>query len=199
MTNDEDKNKITSVEHTSTPVILNYYDLYQVVLESLKKSEQPLSTTNIIEKVFNDLNIATLNKREQNKFKNKVKKAVRHLKKSNVIAENFKKEWVMTEKGLNINDDDIVDLKRNAIKDELYTGISIAVSLLLTSIFLFFNPQYLVHEIAARILALVLAVFGVFGLGFELNKIRESERSLGFDNLGLGVGIIVFLINSHNN
>ena len=148
MANDENKN--TNAEHTLTPVILNHYALFQVVLETLRKQEKPLSTTNIIEKAFNDLNIVTLNKREQNQFKNNVKKAVQYLKKNNIIIENLEEEWVVTQKGLNINGDDIVELKRNAIKDELYAGISLAVSLLLTSIFLFFNPQYLAYETITR-------------------------------------------------
>jgi hypothetical protein len=83
-------------------------------------------------------------------------------------------------------------------QSDVRTGIALAISFFVISIFLHFQPQYFGALTTA--IAIVLIVLGFAGLGFELNKTTSDEldsltnREKGpeiFNNLGMGIALLI--------
>ena len=75
--------------------------------------------------------------------------------------------------------------KHDSIRQEAAVG----VTFLLIATFLYLNPLYLGHEVASLILSVLSFVLGVSLLGVSLNKISDTKSKLGFDDLGIGLGL----------
>lgn len=78
------------------------------------------------------------------------------------------------------------------------SGIAMALTAFIVSIFLYFQPNY--YGPVTNGVAIALIVLGIMGLGFELEKISsgqwdnltgQPQGSGIFDNLGIGLGFLV--------
>ena len=75
--------------------------------------------------------------------------------------------------------------KHDSIRQESAVG----VTFLLIATFLYLNPEYLGSEIFSLIVIVLSFVIGVSTLGIALNKISDTKNKLGFDDLGIGLGL----------
>ncbi|MDD4779132.1 MAG: hypothetical protein PHT02_00815 [Tissierellia bacterium] len=70
-----------------------------------------------------------------------------------------------------------------------YKGMALALSFLIVAVFLYCFPNYLKYEISSKVVAIILSVIGIMGLGFELNRINNKTK--GMDDVGLGLAFFV--------
>lgn len=78
--------------------------------------------------------------------------------------------------------------------EQIQSGIALASTFLLMSFFFFLYPSYFEIETVTYIIGIIFAIIGIMGLGIELNKIGSSPKGIGFDNLGIGIGLLVIWI-----
>lgn len=76
-------------------------------------------------------------------------------------------------------------------KEDIIEGIGFALAMIIAAVFLYLTPSYLGSEIVTIIISSILVSFGIGGLGMALNKLNNGESNLGFDNLGLGVAMLI--------
>ncbi|MGF9740072.1 hypothetical protein ABEX38_21930 [Priestia megaterium] len=76
-------------------------------------------------------------------------------------------------------------------KDDVAFGIGLAFAFICLAIYFYFTPKYLGNDVASLILSGILMIIGIVALGLELNKLNNGEKSLGLDNLGIGVGLFI--------
>jgi hypothetical protein len=77
------------------------------------------------------------------------------------------------------------------------TGLALALSFFAISVFLYFQPTYLGS--VTRFIAIAFVVIGICGLGLELEKLYHGKddptQNAGiFDNLGIGLGLLIIWI-----
>lgn len=68
-------------------------------------------------------------------------------------------------------------------------GIALSITFLIIGGFLYFTPSYTGSMIISYSLAVFFLLIGITGLGLELNKLGGQTDKLGFDELGIGLGI----------
>ncbi|ANB56969.1 putative membrane protein [Anoxybacillus sp. B7M1] len=83
------------------------------------------------------------------------------------------------------------DSQQNTSLDSIASGIGFSFSLIVIAIFIYFSPDYLGSEVISLIMSSLMMAFGIIGLGIELNKLN-NEKKFGFDDLGIGLGLIIF-------
>ena len=90
-----------------------------------------------------------------------------------------------------------VSIGRRRRKSDVRSGISLAITFFIISIFLYFLPEY--FGSVTNLISVVLLVLGVMLLGVQLNNIsssrvdsgkREDNRGI-FDRIGVGVGFFI--------
>ncbi len=82
-------------------------------------------------------------------------------------------------------------------KSDVRSGISIAVTFFIISIFLYFQPLYFGN--ATKVISVILVVLGVMLFGVQLNnitsrdiEIANQEKGRGiFDKIGVGLGFFI--------
>jgi len=72
--------------------------------------------------------------------------------------------------------------------ESVLEGIAVWIAFLGVGGFLYFNPLYTGSTIISYSLTLLCLFIGLVGLGIELNKLGDKGNSVGFDDLGLGLG-----------
>ncbi|MFC7393010.1 hypothetical protein [Scopulibacillus cellulosilyticus] len=76
----------------------------------------------------------------------------------------------------------------NKNEDQKEFGIGLALAFILLAMFIYLNHDYLGNKDLSYIISAILISVGTIGLGTEL----ESEnKKFGFDNLGIGLGLLV--------
>lgn len=74
--------------------------------------------------------------------------------------------------------------------DSISSGIGLSFAFIVTAIFIYFKQDYLGSVVTSIIISSSMMVFGIMGLGMELNKLN-NEKKFGFDELGIGLGLII--------
>jgi hypothetical protein len=74
--------------------------------------------------------------------------------------------------------------------DSISSGIGLSFAFIVTAIFIYFTPEYLGSVVTTVIISSFMMVFGIVGLGTELNKLN-NEKKFGFDDLGIGLAFII--------
>lgn len=85
---------------------------------------------------------------------------------------------------------------RNASKSvirssDFKAGLALIFTFLAVGVFLYLSPGYFGNAIATRIVSAVLAIIGLLGLSFELNRLSGKKGISGVDDLGVGLGLIL--------
>jgi hypothetical protein len=111
----------------------------------------------------------------------------------------------------------VVELSANAKKVEYNTkklsenktdnshsmGFAIALAAMSIATLLYLQPQYLGSTGISNFIAISFLVFGIIGLGLELNNVTieamQTEENRGFDKLGIGAGFIIFWLYLYLN
>jgi hypothetical protein len=92
-------------------------------------------------------------------------------------------------------------MERPIKPSNIRAGIALAFATFVISIFLYFQPQY--FGLMTNAVAIALIVFGVAGLGIELEKLTSGkqdalippEKGAGiFDNLGIGLALLIIWV-----
>lgn len=91
------------------------------------------------------------------------------------------------------------DEQKVSVEDVRF-GVSLALTCLLISLFLYYVPFYLGIKSISYLVSLVLAFTGVVGLGLELKKMSmgavRGQEGIAFDDLGIGLGLLgVWLVS----
>jgi hypothetical protein len=84
--------------------------------------------------------------------------------------------------------------KKNTPKskeDNFAHGSGIAIAFILSGLFLYLSPSYYGYKIVSYIVSSIFVIFGIVGLGIELNKIINRDKAIRLDNLGLGLGMLL--------
>lgn len=76
-------------------------------------------------------------------------------------------------------------------------GIALAMSFIIVAIFLYANPLYFFYSIVSKILSVLFLLIGIIGLGTELNKLNGENKKIGFDDLGVGLSLIILWAIMH--
>ena len=73
--------------------------------------------------------------------------------------------------------------------EDIIEGISISIVFIVIGIALFFLPTFFKNEIFTTIVGVISLVIGIIGLSLELSKM--SEKSIGLDDFGVGLGMLI--------
>jgi len=89
-------------------------------------------------------------------------------------------------------------MKKATKPSDVRSGIALAATAFIISIFLYFQPQY--FGVPTKAIAIIFIVIGFGGLGIELEKLTSDKRrstisskkgSGIFDNLGIGFALFI--------
>ncbi|KYG92157.1 hypothetical protein [Metasolibacillus sp. FSL K6-0083] len=76
------------------------------------------------------------------------------------------------------------------VKD-IQQGIALSITFFIIGGLLYFNPYYTGSIVFSYLLTILSLLIGIIGLGIELNKLGDQTVKLGFDDLGIGLGLVI--------
>jgi hypothetical protein len=76
-------------------------------------------------------------------------------------------------------------------KNEFVSGFGLAFAFIILAIFVYLSPEYFNSYWVSTIVSSFCMIFGIIGLGTELNKLNNDESNLGFDDLGIGLAFFI--------
>lgn len=184
--------------------MLAYYDILRHILYIIKDYSGRQITENDIKQYFYrkfNMNEEELTQKEKDYYSKKIKKALNILQKLNYVKTMPGDYWFITKKINNViyeedNNENIgiEEIINVAKKSDAFNGIAISLTLILFSLFLYFNPCLMEEENLAFTFAILFLITGIMGLGFEIDRLIErEEKPVGLFNIGSNLGVGLFL------
>ena len=187
------------------------YEMVEYIVNKLKDFPEQTLTIDYIEKVlYKEMNIkeGSLTKKDQLEFCKNIKKVLKSLKELGYIRKlrNKEKETWFIKKNIDnityengtevdnvkyISSDELLSIMK---KRDAFNGIALAITFIIISLIFYFDILNINLDNISTIVSITLLVFGIFGLGIELDKLSERKEGIGLKNLGVGLGLGLFIV-----
>lgn len=82
-------------------------------------------------------------------------------------------------------------MKTDENRNSIIEGVSLGVTFIIVGMILLAIPDYFKNETVTSISAYVSILFGMFGVGTELNKLNGDTSKIGLDDFALGIAFIL--------
>lgn len=93
-------------------------------------------------------------------------------------------------------------LKTEKIHESIIQGVSVGIALIVVGVVLLFIPDYLGNETITSVFAYGSILFGLLGVGMEIDKLNGDSPKITLGNFALGITLIflwIWIYSSFDN